>query len=286
MRQSSILLSSILWSAPCNNHLSRRAARGMRMAAAPPAMLSDSTPMQTGGGTGPSVYFVMGGCAAWATPPQNPPTHPPRIPPPPPCHRRRRRRHRRRRASHGRPRACRPGSGKGTQCALLSRHFGMTHLSAGDLLREEVASGSDTGQSIERIITAGKIVPSDVTVGLLQAAMAGAPGPFLIDGFPRSLSNLHAFDEAVGRCAFMLFLELGEAEMESRLIKRGATSGRSDDNAETIRKRFRTFNADSMPVIEELQKLDAVRFVSADGSVEEVFQRVLAAFAGEPLSVV
>ena len=66
MRQSSILLSSILWSAPCNNHLSRRAARGMRMAAAPPAMLSDSTPMQTGGGTGPSVYFVMGGCAAWA----------------------------------------------------------------------------------------------------------------------------------------------------------------------------------------------------------------------------
>ena len=162
----------------------------------------------------------------------------------------------------------------------------MTHLSAGDLLREEVASGSDTGQSIERIITAGKIVPSDVTVGLLRAAMAGAPGPFLIDGFPRSLSNLHAFDEAVGRCAFMLFLELGEAEMESRLIKRGATSGRSDDNAETIRKRFRTFNADSMPVIEELQKLDAVRFVSADGSVEEVFQRVLAAFAGEPLSVV
>ena len=73
MRQSSILLSSILWSAPCNNHLSRRAARGMRMAAAPPAMLSDSTPMQTGGGTGPSVYFVMGGCDAWATPPQNPP---------------------------------------------------------------------------------------------------------------------------------------------------------------------------------------------------------------------
>ena len=285
MRQSSILLSSILWSAPCNNHLSRRAARGMRMAAAPPAMLSDSTPMQTGGGTGPSVYFVMGGCAAS------------RPKPPPTTHRGDSRRRRpataaaaAATAADARATAARAPAGRaaarGTQCALLSRHFGMTHLSAGDLLREEVASGSDTGQSIERIITAGKIVPSDVTVGLLQAAMAGAPGPFLIDGFPRSLSNLHAFDEAVGRCAFMLFLELGEAEMESRLIKRGATSGRSDDNAETIRKRFRTFNADSMPVIEELQKLDAVRFVSADGSVEEVFQRVLAAFAGEPLSVV
>ena len=151
---------------------------------------------------------------------------------------------------------------------------------------QEVASGSTLGNEISTVINQGQIVKSETTVALLRSAMAGLSGPFLIDGFPRSLSNLHAFDEAVGRCAFMLFLELGEAEMESRLIKRGATSGRSDDNAETIRKRFRTFNADSMPVIEELQKLDAVRFVSADGSVEEVFQRVLAAFAGEPLSVV
>ena len=285
MRQSSILLSSILWSAPCNNHLSRRArardcgwqprrrdaerqhanADGRRHGAK--RLLCDGRVRRLGHPPPKNhPHLPHSAAAALPLPPPPPPPPPTREPRP--------------------PARLQAGSGKGTQCALLSRHFGMTHLSAGDLLREEVASGSDTGQSIERIITAGKIVPSDVTVGLLQAAMAGAPGPFLIDGFPRSLSNLHAFDEAVGRCAFMLFLELGEAEMESRLIKRGATSGRSDDNAETIRKRFRTFNADSMPVIEELQKLDAVRFVSADGSVEEVFQRVLAAFAGEPLSVV
>ena len=159
----------------------------------------------------------------------------------------------------------------------------MTHLSAGDLLREEVASGSDTGQSIERIITAGKIVPSDVTVGLLQAAMAGAPGPFLIDGFPRSLSNLHAFDEAVGRCAFMLFLELGEAEMESRLIKRGATSGRSDDNAETIR---------SAPHVQ--RRLDAgdrgapssTRCASSPPTAASGGLPACSPPAGEPLSVV
>ena len=179
-----------------------------------------------------------------------------------------------------------PGSGKGTQCEKLTQNYGMVHLSAGDLLRAEVKSGSAEGKKIAKIIEEGKIVVSETTVGLLRKAMSQSDGPFLIDGFPRSLSNLRAFEERMGPCAFMLFLELGEAEMESRLIKRGATSGRSDDNAETIRKRFRTFNADSMPVIEELQKLDAVRFVSADGSVEEVFQRVLAAFAGEPLSVV
>ena len=86
-----------------------------------------------------------------------------------------------------------------------------TGLCARQKLREEVASGSDTGQSIERIITAGKIVPSDVTVGLLQAAMAGAPGPFLIDGFPRSLSNLHAFEAELGPCEYMLFLEVALA---------------------------------------------------------------------------
>jgi adenylate kinase family enzyme len=108
-----------------------------------------------------------------------------------------------------------PGSGKGTQCERLVERFGLVHLSAGELLREEVRSGSELGLEISKVINQGQIVKSDTTVRLLTNAMAGRAGPFLIDGFPRSISNLEAFESAVGSPAFMLFLDVSEAEMEA-----------------------------------------------------------------------
>ena len=101
-----------------------------------------------------------------------------------------------------------PGSGKGTQCEKLIESYGMVHLSAGDLLRAEVKSGSAEGKKIAKIIEEGKIVVSETTVGLLRKAMSQADGPFLIDGFPRSMSNLQAFEAELGPCEFMLFLEV------------------------------------------------------------------------------
>ena len=101
-----------------------------------------------------------------------------------------------------------PGSGKGTQCEKLIQNYGMVHLSAGDLLRAEVKSGSAEGKKIAKIIEEGKIVVSETTVGLLRKAMSESDGPFLIDGFPRSMSNLQAFEAELGPCEFMLFLEV------------------------------------------------------------------------------
>ena len=174
-----------------------------------------------------------------------------------------------------------PGSGKGTQCARLVERYGMVHLSAGDLLRAEVASGSELGEGIKAVIDQGKIVTSETTVALLCAAMEGSAGPFLIDGFPRSLSNLEAFETSVRPAAFMLFLEVSEDEMEARLLNRGQTSGRSDDNRETIVKRFRTFQAESMPVIDALERRGCLRRVDAASDVDDVFGRVCAAFADQ-----
>jgi len=178
-----------------------------------------------------------------------------------------------------------PGSGKGTQCARLVERYGMIHLSAGELLRQEVRSGSELGREISAVIDQGKIVASETTVRLLQNAMGGERGPFLIDGFPRSISNLEAFEATFGSAAFMLFLQVSESEMESRLLKRGATSGRSDDNRETIVKRFRTFLDDSMPVVDRLASADAVRTIDADASEEVVFGRVCDAFSDQDLEV-
>ena len=176
-----------------------------------------------------------------------------------------------------------PGSGKGTQCEKLVSRYGMVHLSAGDLLRAEVASGSELGQEISAVIDQGKIVQSETTVELLRAGMKGKPGPFLIDGFPRSIANLEAFEAEIGSAAFMLFLQVSEEEMEARLLKRGESSGRSDDNHETILKRFRTFVEDSMPVVDNLEGRDLLRKVDAGAEQSVVFDRVCAAFADQGL---
>jgi len=177
-----------------------------------------------------------------------------------------------------------PGSGKGTQCAKLVEQFGFVHLSAGDLLRQEVSSGSEVGLEIARIIEEGQIVKSEVTVGLLRNAMKQCSGPFLVDGFPRSISNLEAFEDVFEPCEMMLFLKLSEGEMEARLLKRGESSGRSDDNAVTIRKRFHTFAHDSMPVVDNMQKRGLLRCIDADGSPDTVFTRICGELGLEPTS--
>jgi len=178
-----------------------------------------------------------------------------------------------------------PGSGKGTQCEKLIESYGMVHLSAGDLLRAEVKSGSAEGKKIAKIIEEGKIVVSETTVGLLRKAMSQADGPFLIDGFPRSMSNLQAFEAELGPCEFMLFLEVSEEEMERRLLKRGVSSGRSDDNAESIIKRFRTFVSESMPVMDELERRGVVHKVNAEAGPDEVYSRVCETIGRHPRPV-
>jgi len=171
-----------------------------------------------------------------------------------------------------------PGSGKGTQCANVVEHFGYTHLSAGDLLRAEIKSGSENGTMIQNMIKEGKIVPSEVTIKLLQKAMQESGNDkFLIDGFPRNEENRAAF-EAVTKIepAFVLFFNCPEEEMERRILSRN--QGREDDNIETIRKRFNVFLESSLPVVEYYDSKGKVRKIDAAKSVEEVFEAVKAIF--------
>lgn len=174
-----------------------------------------------------------------------------------------------------------PGSGKGTQCELLRRAHGFTHLSAGELLRAEAAAPTPLGEQISRILAEGQIVPSAVTVQLLRQAMGEQRGPFLIDGFPRSLENLQVYEEQCGNdtCAFILYLDLSEDEMSTRLLDRGLTSGRSDDNLATIQKRFRTFREQTLPVLESMERRGLLRRVPATGTPQEVFAAVEPLFA-------
>ena len=180
-----------------------------------------------------------------------------------------------------------PGSGKGTQSANLVKDYGFVHLSAGDLLRaEQVREGSQYGELIKTYIREGKIVPMEITVALLSNAMAdslasnpppaGTKSRFLIDGFPRKLDQAVFFEQTVCPSEVVLFLDCPEDVMESRLLKRGETSGREDDNAESIRKRFRTFVETSMPVVDNFESKDKVVKVKATGTIEEVYAEVKA----------
>ena len=171
-----------------------------------------------------------------------------------------------------------PGSGKGTQCANIVKHFGYTHLSAGDLLRAEIKSGSENGTMIQNMIKEGKIVPSEVTIKLLQKAIQeNGNDKFLIDGFPRNEENRAAFEEVTKiEPEFVLFFDCSEEEMERRLL--GRNQGREDDNIETIRKRFKVFLESSLPVIQYYESKGKVRKIDAAKPVEEVFEAVKAVF--------
>jgi len=179
-----------------------------------------------------------------------------------------------------------PGAGKGTQSEKLVHEFGFCHLSAGDLLREEQRrEGSEYGQLIQTCIKEGNIVPMEVTIKLLENAMrqtiaenqsvqgwGNGHGRFLIDGFPRQMDQAIKFEEDVCPATTVLYFSTTEEVMVSRLLERGKTSGRDDDNVESIKKRLVTYEQKTMPVIEYYGKQGKVVKIDSSVSVDEVYK--------------
>merc|ERR1712149_64463 len=168
-----------------------------------------------------------------------------------------------------------PGCGKGTQCDRIVAQYGYTHLSSGDLLREEVASGSERGKTLNAMMEKGDLVPLFVVLDLLAEAMlaklSGSKG-FLIDGYPREVSQGEEFEKEICPCSKILYFEVSDATMTERLLNRGKTSGRVDDNEETIKKRLNTFHQHSKPVIEAYNTKAAI--IPAERSVDDIFADV------------
>ncbi|XXG51922.1 hypothetical protein AAC387_Pa03g0382 [Persea americana] len=176
-----------------------------------------------------------------------------------------------------------PGSGKGTQCEKIVETFGFTHLSAGDLLRKEISSNSENGYKVRStildIIKEGKIVPSEITVKLIQRAIQSSESyKFLIDGFPRSDENRIAFERVIGmEPEVVLFFDCPEEEMVKRVLSRN--QGRVDDNIETIKKRLKVFAGSNLPVINYYSGKGKLRKIDAVGTVDEIFEKVQPIFA-------
>ncbi|MGS2742493.1 nucleoside monophosphate kinase [Halomonas sp. LS-001] len=151
-----------------------------------------------------------------------------------------------------------PGAGKGTMCELAEIQLGWTHLSTGDLLRAEQQAGGPTTDVIKEYIAAGKLVPNEIVVRLLKEAMERTTRTtgkrnFLIDGFPRSLSNLDAWYTVFGHemeLPTMLYLECPYEVLEQRILGRARYSDRADDNVEAMKLRFNTFKEETLPTVE------------------------------------
>nr|KAF6482969.1 adenylate kinase 1 [Rousettus aegyptiacus] len=128
-----------------------------------------------------------------------------------------------------------PGSGKGTQCEKIVQKYGYTHLSTGDLLRAEVSSGSARGKILSEIMEKGQLVPLETVLDMLRDAMVAKVDiskGFLIDGYPREVRQGEEFEQRIGPPTLLLYVDAGPETMTKRLLKRGETSGRVDDNEE------------------------------------------------------
>lgn len=154
-----------------------------------------------------------------------------------------------------------PGAGKGTMCELADIQLGWTHLSTGDLLRAELKAGGPTTVLIKQYIDAGTLVPDEIVVGLLKDAIEKTIRrtgnlKFLIDGFPRSFSNMEAWQTVFGddgELPKMIYFECPLEVLIQRILGRAQHSGRSDDNVESMKQRFETFTVETLPIVEHFR---------------------------------
>ncbi|KAJ8286852.1 hypothetical protein GJAV_G00044090 [Gymnothorax javanicus] len=173
-----------------------------------------------------------------------------------------------------------PGSGKGTQCEKVVAKYGYTHLSSGDLLRAEVASGSERGKNLSAIMQRGELVPLETVLDMIKEAMiakADVSKGFLIDGYPREVKQGEEFEKKIGAPSLLLYIDAKSETMVSRLMKRGETSGRADDNEETIKKRLDLYYKATEPVIAFYEGRGIVRKIDSEGTVDQVFSQVATA---------
>lgn len=171
-----------------------------------------------------------------------------------------------------------PGSGKGTQSEQLIARYGLKHLSTGDLLRSEISRQTALGLEAKKFMDKGQLVPDEVVIGMISSALDEHPGArgFLFDGFPRTSAQAEALDKLLElkntSISVMLALDVSEEELVKRLLKRGETSGRSDDNNEqVIRARIVEYHNKTAAVADYYKQFDKVVMVPGEGSIAHIF---------------
>lgn len=176
-----------------------------------------------------------------------------------------------------------PGSGKGTQAAKLVEKYNLLHISTGDLFRYEIGNNTPLGMEAKSYMDKGELVPDSVTIGMLRNKVEANPGVagYIFDGFPRTVPQAQALDELMAELntstSRLLLLDVDDDEIVTRLLERGKTSGRSDDQNEgTIRNRISVFKSETSPVFDFYGQQDKSVKVQGVGTIDAIFERLCA----------
>ncbi|KXH45141.1 uridylate kinase [Colletotrichum simmondsii] len=171
----------------------------------------------------------------------------------------------------------RPGSGKGTQCRLLSQKFNLSHISIGDVLREEMERGEESPHAdiIRANMLAGTIGPVEITMAILKDRIAklmeGGTRVFILDGFPRSIEQSTHFQTLIGPITFLILLQCSRETSFHRLLPRG----RFDDQTQAIRNRLLTFETTTSLVVDDFRKHGKLTVVDAEPSVAKIHEELV-----------
>ena len=174
-----------------------------------------------------------------------------------------------------------PGAGKGTQSDKIIDKYNLTHISTGDLFRKHLSEGSQLGKIAKKYMDDGNLVPDDVVIKMVELIIAeciDCPG-VIFDGFPRTVTQAGALDEMLKkwneRISGMILLEVDEEELKNRILLRGKTSGRTDDqDIEKINNRIQVYKDETLPVANYYKTQDKLNVVNGVGSIDEIFSGI------------
>jgi len=184
-----------------------------------------------------------------------------------------------------------PGAGKGTQSQKLIDTYNLIHLSTGDLLRSEIAAGTELGLRAKTLMDQGLLVPDEVVIGMIDSKLKEnkQAGGFIFDGFPRTVPQAISLDTLLQEnntaISCMIALEVNEEELTKRLLLRGQTSGRPDDQDEVlVRKRVQEYNTKTAPVADFYAQQGKFHGVNGIGEIEDIFNetcRIINGYLGQ-----
>ena len=173
-----------------------------------------------------------------------------------------------------------PGSGKGTQSELIIKKYGLDHISTGEVLRAEIKAQTELGKIADSYISKGQLVPDDLIIEILANVFDNKKNSkgVIFDGFPRTIPQGKALDKMLKergtQLDAVLSLEVEEAELIDRLLKRGQVSGRSDDNLDTIISRLGVYKAQTSLLKEFYAEQGKLAAIEGIGTIEEIFERI------------
>ena len=172
-----------------------------------------------------------------------------------------------------------PGCGKGTQCEKIRDSYKLTHISTGDLIRSEIEKNTSISKQVKDLTSQGKLIPNHLMFEILKKHLiekVKSSNGFLIDGFPREISQAVDFEKTIAKATKVLHFKVSDQTMKERLLSRAKTSGRADDTEAVILDRIKTHNTNIKPILDYFTKQKTLFEISAEGNVNEVYAQTKA----------